>query len=291
MIRSTILIGSLIAMVGEASAAGWVKPPGDLYFKLSTGVFQTAGYWDLGGRLVEVPDLEYANQSASLYAELGLLPRVAIGFYVPILVSRHTDVFDIEYQRTSLGDLDAFLQVQLIHEGRFALSAQLAVRVPLYEGVLTGVNQQTGWVSESNPAFSAFFPAIGDGSIDFTPTVQLGVSLDPVPGWITAEVGPRLRTRGFGSTLSYALGAGVFVWPERVALTARLGGWKRFSSEHTSPTSELFSFAGGLLAKLAWGFAIDAEVHYIPAGSFVARGGGVTVGVSYSGTLFEDPWK
>jgi hypothetical protein len=275
----------------ESYAGGWVKEPGESYIRLAAGLFRSAGYWELDGAFVEDPALQYQNQSASLYVEVGILPRVALGFSLPYLVASNTDVFDIQYQRTSLGDLDSFIQVQIFKEGRFALSTQVLLRVPLYAGVLTGVNQQTGWVSESLPAFSQFFPAIGDGSIDVVPTLQFGIGLWPVPGWFTAEVGPRLRTRGFGASLSYAVSAGIFVWPEWLALTGRVCGWQRFSANHESPTSSLLSVAGGVLVPLVFGLALEAEAFYVPLGRFVARGGGVSVGLSYNGEIFQNPWE
>lgn len=282
-----VVILAVVSAPSGAEAGGWVRAEGESYVKLAAGVFRTAGYWSLDGALVEAPELEYANLSASLYAELGVAPGVAFGLYLPFVWAQNTDVFDISYARSSLGDLDTFVQVQLLTEGRFVLATQVLLRVPLYAGVLTGVNTQTGWVSESLPAFSAFFPAIGDGSLDVVPSLQLGVSLSPVPGWLTLEAGPRLRDQGFGATLNYSAGVGVYLWPDRVALTGRVGGWERLSRTSASPTSRLVSLGAGVLVHLGLGVALEAEGYYIPEGSFVARGGGASVGLSYRGVVFS----
>lgn len=270
---------------GSAQAAGWVRPAGESYLKLAAGIFRTAGYWELDGALVEAPPLEYTNRSASLYAELGLTEGVAVGFYLPFIQAENTDVFDITYARTSLGDLDTFIQVQLLHQGRWALATSVLLRLPLYAGVLTGVNTQSGWVSESLPAFSEFFPAIGDGSVDVVPTLQAGLSLSPVPGWLTLEIGPRFRDRGFGVTLNYGISAGVYLWPERLAITGRWSGWERLTRDNLSPTSRLMSVGGGIALALGFGLALEVEAYYVPEGSFVARGGGGSVGLSYRGPV------
>lgn len=284
--RALALIITLATFPGTALAGGWVRPEGESYVKLAAGVFRTAGYWELDGALVDTPALEYTNRSASLYAELGVAPGVAFGFYLPFVQAQNTDVFEISYARSSLGDLDSFVQVQLLREGRFALATQVLLRVPLYQGVLTGVNTQTGWVSESLPAFSEFFPAIGDGSVDVVPSLQLGVGLHPVPGWLTLEAGPRLRNRGFGATLNYSVGVGVYLWPNWLALTGRVGGWERLSKTSESPTSRLVSLGAGLALQLGLGLALEVEGYYVPEGSFVARGGGASVGLSYRGPAF-----
>jgi len=274
-----------IAPSNPAQAGGWVRAPGHIYVEMGVSGFVSDGIWQLDGSFQANPELDYQAVGGRLYAEIGVWDRLAVGFSLPYTQATNTGLDGIEFTRSDFGNLTLFGQYQL-WQGFGALAAQLRVTTPLYEGGVAGVNQQSGWVSESLPEFSIFFPAMGDGSTDVSLQAQWGMPLGFVPGWLTADLGPRLRTNGFGPSLDYALGVGVYVWPERVALTGHVEGWQRFGDDHEGPTSSLVQAGGGAWIPVAAGFALTGRVSQVIDGAFTARGLGWSVGVGYQGAPF-----
>ncbi|MCG3173458.1 MAG: hypothetical protein GMKNLPBB_01655 [Myxococcota bacterium] len=273
----------------DAHAGAWVKQPGETYAKLSGGAFFSDGIFDINGTLVPDPALEYGNAAAYAYLEMGLLPRVALGLSLPWFAARNTlNGGGVRFNRRGAGDLDIHLQGQIIR-APIALALQLSTRLPLYSGVLTSVTGSS-FQNPDHPRSSPFFPALGDGSVDITPVAQIGWSMHPIPGWLQGEAGVRLRTRGFGHQFTASAGGGVFIWPEHLAITARAAASQRLSAVNDSPTSSMINAAAGLLIPIAAGFSLEAEAGIIPWGAFVARGYTIMAGVSWTGSLFPDPF-
>ncbi|MGM0559184.1 MAG: hypothetical protein ACQEVA_22555, partial [Myxococcota bacterium] len=216
-------------------------------------------------------------------------PRTAFQFSTSFLAAQNEINERVRYKRTGPSDLDLGLQYQILSDG-CALSASAAVRLPLYDEGVAG-DTTAGPLTTGSTAANRYLPALGDGSIDLMPRAHFGCSLHPFPGWFTAMAGPRIRFNGFGDGIDYGVGAGAFVWPDRLALTARVGGTQRFSSENDSPTKSYVSVAGGLLVKVYGGLAFEADASYIPVGAFVARGWSLSAGISFTGQVFDNPYN
>ena len=276
----------MTALVAAPALAGpWVKEPGEVYAKVSGGVFDSQDIFDVNGQQVS-PPFVYSNTGVYTYAEIGLAPRFALALSLPFLMSTNTVQERTRYNRSGFGDLDLVAQGQL-YRGACVVSGDMGLRVPLYSGVVPADGEAPG-VSGSGP--SRFLPLLGDGSVDINPGVSVGCSLFPLPGWVTLETALNLRTRGFGSGARAALGVGAFVWPERVALMGRAEVLKRFSAQNERPTKEYLNVGGGVLVRVFDGLALEAVGSALPWGAFLAKGWSVNVGVSYSGRLFDDPF-
>jgi hypothetical protein len=282
-------VALLIALIAPhtATAGPWVKEPGKSYVKVSGGFFQSDEAFDLDGNL-EASPYAYSHTSVRTYAELGLFPSVALNFSVPFLASTNELNERTRYKRWGPGDLDVAAQIRLM-EGPCAVSLAPGARLPLYEGTV-GQGATANTVGEGSTGLERYTPALGDGSIDLTATAAVGCSLYPVPAWVTAQAGPRIRLQGFGDSLDYALDGGIFVWPDVLALTARVGGVQRFSSDNESPTKRYVSVGGGMLLNVYSGFALEANASYIPNGAFVARGWSASAGLSFTGEIFSNPY-
>lgn len=270
-----------------ASAGPWVKAPGEVYAKVSGGAFRSDAVFDVNGQEVDAPFV-YSNNAVYTYAEVGLIPRAALAISLPFLMSTNTVQERTRYNRSGFGDLDLQLQGQL-YKGACAVSGDMGLRLPLYDGIVAADGASPG-VDSSNTA-ARFLPLLGDGSVDLNPGVSVGCSLHPVPAWLTLETALNVRTKGFGHGARVALGAGYFVWPERVALMARAELLKRFSADNERPTKEYLNVGGGALIRIVDGLALEATVSALPWGAFLARGWSANVGISYSGQLFPDPFK
>ncbi len=286
MIRAphiTALAAACALTLGASSAAAgpWVKGPGEVYAKVAGSAFQGTSLWDVDANQLDAPFV-YSNQALTTYAEVGLLDGLALGLNLPVIVGRNVVEERTTYEQWGAGDLDVFAQGQLFEASGCALSATLAVRVPLYDGVISD-GTEPGAVGTSGP--ERFIPALGDGSIDVTPTASAGCSLYPVPVWFGVEVGPNLRTQGFGQGVRYAADVGVWVWPEVVALSARVDGVQRVTDDNARPTKSFVSVSGGATVRVWEGLGLELNGGFVPWGAFVARGWQVGVGVSYSGAL------
>lgn len=283
-----VSIGLLLAPAA-AFAGPWVKTPGEAYLKLGGGLFGSEKVFSLEGDLIE-PEYKYSHAAVRTYGEVGVFPRVALQFSVPFLASTNELNERIRYNRWGPGDLDLAVQVSLL-EGSGACAASIApgARIPLYEGTV-GAGGGVNVIEQGSTGVQRYTPALGDGSVDLTAIGAFGCSLHPLPGWVTAAAGPRIRLDGFGNSIDYAVDAGFFVWPERLALTARVGGVQRLSDGNERPTKSYVNVGGGLILNLLEGFALEGGASYIPTGAFVAQGWNLTAGISYTGELFGNPY-
>ncbi|MFP4596904.1 MAG: hypothetical protein ACLFVJ_01545 [Persicimonas sp.] len=280
-----ILVLVLVGDPATALAGPWVKAPGESYMKLSGEVFDSDRVFDVGGELDDSA-YTYSHRSVRAYAEVGVLPSVALNFSVPFIASSNTLNERVSYNRWGPGDLDLAVQARLL-DGPCAASIAPGARLPLYDETVGegGVN-----VASGASASQRYVPALGDGSVDLVATGAFGCSLHPVPAWVSLQAGPRLRMNGFGESLDYGLDAGYFVWPERLALTGRLGGVQRLSDDNERPTKSFVSVGGGFLLNIYEGFALEAGASYIPSGAFVARGWTADIGISFTGEVFSNPY-
>jgi hypothetical protein len=270
-------------LVPSAAHAGpWVKDAGQGYVKLGAGVFSSDKIYDVSGELQEV-EFTYGNRSVGLYGELG------VGADLGVMVS--TSVYDAantlrltgeDFSKVGFGDLDLGVQWQAWRGEGCVAALNVWGRVPLYSGVLSA-DAQVGTSGDALTREERYRPALGDGSYDVTLLGAAGCSLYPFPGWVAAQAGPKLRTRGFGSGATAALDIGAFVWPERLALTLRADTILRFSADNERPTKWYVSVGGGAIIPLVAGAALELNASYIPVGAFVAQGWSAGAGFSWSG--------
>jgi hypothetical protein len=294
------IITSMIALLSvglpsTAMAGPWVKEAGDIYVKAAASTFSSDTAYDVNGDQVD-PGFTYSNRSYTLYGEAGLGKRLALTFNLPLLFSVNELSERVRVRNNGLGDLDLGLQAAIWRRGACPVSGKLTGRVPLYSGVVSDGSTpgaQGLEPAEDDPQGLAvrFAPALGDGSIDITPTLQAGCSLYPIPAWVSVEAGPQFRLRGFGNGWIWATDAGIFVWPDRVALTARASGQHRFSSDNPRPTKSFVALGGGAIVRLPANLAFEANVSYVPGGAFVAPGWTFGAGVSFNGSILPSQYR
>lgn len=287
-----LLVG--IGWFGASSAARagpWVPEPGKGYAKLSGEYFDATGVYDNQGR-PQQPNYEYSHRAFRLYGDVGLAPHLGLSASVPFVIGqnrRTTDEGPVQYIKSGFGDLDLELQAGT-EFGGLAVSFAGRVRVPLYSETISAGSPNPLRFTESELQQRRFLPALGDGSVDITPLVQAGISLYPLPAWLTASVGPKFRLQGFGDGLQYAVGGGGFVIPDRLAFQARVSGVQRFSDDHRRPTKSYIQMSGGPLVRLVGPVSLEATGSYIPTGAFVSKGWSISAGLSYDGRVFPNPF-
>ena len=281
-----VVVFAVVSLPGNAEAGAWVKKPGSTYAKLAGEIFSSKTNFDVEGHLMEsMPD--YSHFGARAYLELGLLPRVGIAAGTALLSAKNTLDDGRDFNRTGFGDLDVRLDAQIFRAGGCALAANMKGRIPLYSGMVQPGDQATAAMSKDSD--DKFEPILGDGSYEFTPTAAFGCGF-PGPGWATAHAGPNFRFDGFGNGLSYGVGAGFYVLPDRLAITANASGVQRFSDTNERPTKSYLNVGGGLIVGLFGNVSVEANAGYTPTGAFVARGWSGSLGFSYGGALFPNPF-
>jgi hypothetical protein len=291
-ILTAIVVGVVLTAAASSVRAGpWIPEPGEGYAKLSAEYFDATGVYDEQGDPSE-PSYEYSHRAVRLYTDIGVAPHLGVSASVPFVIGenrRPTDDGPARYVKRGFGDLDLELQTGT-EFGALALGLAGRVRIPLYDETVSADAPNPLRFSQSELRQRRFLPALGDGSVDVTPLVQVGLSLHPLPMWLTASVGPKFRFQGFGDGLQYAVGAGAFVAGDHLAVQTRVGGVQRFSDDNRRPTKSYLQVSGGPLVRVAGPLSFEAAASYIPTGAFVSKGWSVSAGVSYDGRIFPDPF-
>jgi hypothetical protein len=275
-----VVAGSLFP--AAAVAGPWLPEPGEGYVKAAGNHFESTGTRDVSGDSIE-PDFDYSHNALRLYADFGLAEHLGISASVPFVRSQNAERGSpTVYKKSGFGDLDLAAQTGTTIE-QLAISAVLEGRIPLYSETISADAPTPNSIGEFRTRYT---PALGDGSYDVTAKLELGYSLYPFPGWISASVGPKVRFQGFGDGFEYAAGGGAFVFPERLALKARISGVERFTDDNERPTKRYVQLSGGLLAPVTEKISLEVTGGYIPTGAFVSEGWSVTAGLSFDGQIF-----
>lgn len=283
---AVLLAAGGISLAASPAAAGpWVNDPGEIYAKLAGERFQSDKNFDVDGNLVEAMPA-YSHWGARGYVELGVAPRLGIAATAPLVRATNTRPNGETFHETGFGDLDVRLDGQII-EKPCALAGSVQGRIPLYDGMVQSGDQSTAAMSRTGD--DRFVPLLGDGSFELTPLLAAGCPL-PRSGWATLRAGPNFRFSGFGNGLNWGASAGLYLWPERLAVALRASGRERFSTENDRPTKSFRNLGGGVLFDLTTSVALEGSVSYTPSGAFVARGWSGSLGVSYAGALFQNPF-
>jgi len=281
-----ILAAALICLPAAANAGPWVPEPGEGYVKVSAGYFDGDGMFDVEGNFQE-PDFQYTHRSIRAYTEIGLAPHVSITASSSFLGARNTRG-NIDYIKRGFGDVNLTTKVGTTFNA-CAVAGLMRLRVPLYSETISADADATG-ANQQADASDRFTPALGDGSIDATPTASFGCAIPPISGWASLQAGPTFRSDGFGTSLSYAATIGSFVIPDRLGFQVRAGGVERLERGPDRPTKRYLQFSAGPIVRLFGPISLEASASYIPTGAFVSRGWSASAGISYDGTIFPNPW-
>lgn len=274
----------LVLLAAPAAAGPWVEAPGDGYLKLSGEVFDSQRNFDVAGDAMAA-DPAYSHVGARSYGEVGVAPRLSVGWSVPFVAARNTASDGTRHRRAGFGDLDVRADVQIVRD-TCALAGQLEGRIPLYGDTVGRGDSATSADGEGG---SGSEPILGDGSRELTPTLAFGCGL-PLPGWLTAAAGPNFRFDGFGDGLTWRVGGGAYAIPDRLAIQIGASGLERFRAGNPRPTKRYVKARGGFLVEFGGPWAVEGNASYVLDGAFVAQGWSGSLGVSYDGAIFANPF-
>lgn len=192
-LRLLVLTGVLAAVTaGDAGAQAWAKKRGEYFFKVTGQHLYSTEEFDSNGDIQEINAQDDLNSDSSFrevaftaYIEYGLTNQFTLVAKVPFKVLTTREVEQLasgfrpaETTRTNggLGDLDLYLRLPLVQR-RFAMSVQPGLKIPL------------GY--EQNPDNNG--PALGSGEVDGEVNLIAGFSLYPLPAYLSAAAGYRMR--------------------------------------------------------------------------------------------------
>jgi hypothetical protein len=187
-----LLASALLAAAG-AHAGAWTKPAGGGYAKLGSATFVSDHGYDERGERVPADGFLLRAQTLYGYGELGLTDDLTLVGFVPYVMATNQHATGVNFHTLSAGDAMVGLQLALFSYENIVTSTRVEVKVPLYRGAPSIRGRQTSRVP-GYPRTSAYFPAVGDGQVDVTGFVAAGASLPWVNGFLTGELGYRVRT-------------------------------------------------------------------------------------------------
>jgi hypothetical protein len=201
-----------ISLAADSLAGAWVKPQGGYYFKISTSYFETTEEYNFLGDQQEIfaenaltSNTSFRDFSITTYLEYGLFDALTLVGTVPfkILTSKESELLApgfpsrrITRTNGGLGDLRVALRTPIIRRP-VVLSVQGGVKIPL------------GY--EKEPDNDG--PPLGTGDVDGELHILYGQSLYPVPAYIAASAGYRLRGGTLNDEWVYTAEAGYTLGP------------------------------------------------------------------------------
>jgi hypothetical protein len=201
------------ASAQPSNAGPWIETRNGYYSSFRLEWVSTSHYYDANGNLqTAVPAQTIKDRSLDLDSEYGISNRLTLHLDMPVEF-RAVDVPGFvpdHFSNSGFGDLlFGFKYGFLDPAGRDALALEIDAHTP------TGYNSN---------GFG--FPPLGYGKFSADAHLHAGLTLDPTPAYVQAEVGYRKFTDNTVSdALTYSAEAGVFATP-RVLVMASLGAQK-----------------------------------------------------------------
>lgn len=281
----SLLLAALVLCASPAALAGaWTKPAGGGYAKLGSATFVSDHGYDDRGQLVADEHFQMHAQTLFAYGELGLSDDIMLVGFAPYVLATNGHSSGARFHTASPGDLMGGVQVTLLRYENVVVSARGELKVPLYEGAPSIRGRQTARI-KGFPRSSTFFPAVGDGQVDLTGFVSAGASLPWLRGFLTTDVGYRLRT-GDLTDAAVVMATGGF-W----ALQRRLLLMVNSISVLTFPSPDELNVVVGkgfwavgpaAMVFLTDGLALEVGADLVTRGVNAAGGVQVLFGVSYA---------
>ena len=223
--------------------SGWVRQPGDYYFKVGYSSFRSQNYFDTLG--LRVPGVQAFNQQAIfLYGEYGLAKSFALTLnWAPWRANRYANTPWV----TGIGD--PMLEIKYALPLPFAASLGLAAELPLG-------NADLSTQDDAVPPNAIILPT-GDGEWNYLATLAFSHSLTPEPAYIQGFVQFNYRTNyqglDFQNQFRYGLEIG-YRFGEKLWANAALRG-QRLSGRRDGPVGDFTRGDGTTFNQLHLGFS------------------------------------
>ncbi len=223
--------------------SGWVRQPGDYYFKVSYSTFSSQNYFDTLG--LRVPGVQqFSQQNIFLYGEYGLAKSFALTLnWAPWRANRYSNTSWVT------GISDPMLEIKYALPLPFAVSLGLAAEFPLG-------NANLSTQDDALPPNTIILPT-GDGEWNYLATLAFSHSLAPEPAYVQGFVQYNYRTNyqglDFQNQFRYGLEIG-YRFGERLWVNAALRG-QGLSGRRSGPVGDFTRGDGTTYDQLHIGFS------------------------------------
>jgi hypothetical protein len=274
--RGPILLLALLPSLADAGP--WLREPGAGYAKLGFSHFASR----TGVREGESTGLPFRSDEVSFYGEVGLPDGTQLVVSLPFVAATQVAANGTRFRHQSVGDIRVELDRSLHPE--LPIAAGLEVKFPGYRRPERYTSAR-GLDNELIGALSSSFPELGDANVDLTAKFLAGGAWTrPIAGWVSIELGPRLRFGPYSEGVFGALSTGIWLVD---------GGWaislysnanaNIIVAEDDLPSrqlvyTQLSTFVTGF--GFAPAAALEVGVGTVPVASNASTGWSVNAGLS-----------
>ena len=264
----TAILPFLIA--SQANAGAWTQKKGDYYAKVSGGYLNTTQDINAEGDKVDKDgEGRLRDLNCSAYVEYGITDQLTLVGTAPYKNMKDTRTFQTGTaleRRWGFGDVELRMR-RLLWNKDFVASVAAGAKVPT-------------WFEDDE---STRVP-LSSKKMDWDARVLLGKSLYPVPGYVTGELGYRLRGGTFSNEWFYTLEAGITV--DRVLIKGFISGIRTLGN--CEPGDEVgligdqnvLKISPGIIYKLNSRVELSADLIHIASGCNTTAGNTFFVGVA-----------
>ena len=269
-----VAVAVLVGATPQLTWAGaWAQPKGQYYTKLSSIFYRSDEVFDAVGdrQPITIYGSDFRANQGFLYIEYGLLERLTLITQLSgaSLQSESNIRHNVLRQTTSgLGDVELGAKYQLLSKP-IVLSSLAVVKLPT--------------------SYDDLNPALGTGDADVELRLLTARSFHPLPVYIGAEAGYRLRSGPFSNQISFAAETGATPM-RRLSVKAYLEDSRTLSGNARLAEAGLVQVSEGDFTKLGFvtglrisrSLWLEVSLESVLEGESVSAGGSWGLGMSYS---------
>ncbi len=259
-----------LTLASQSFAGAWTQKKGEYYLKLAGGYLNTTQDIDaMGDKVDKVGEGRLRDVNGSAYLEYGISDQLTLVGSAPYKNMKDTRTFQTGTaleRRWGFGDVELRIR-RLLWSKDFVASVAAGAKVPT-------------WFDDDENTRVPLSTRKLDGDV----RVLLGKSLYPVPGYVTGEVGYRMRGGTFSNEWFYTLEAGVTV--DRVLIKGFISGIQTLGN--CEPGDEVgligdqnvLKISPGIIYKLNSKVEVSMDLIHIASGCNTTAGNTFFVGVA-----------
>ncbi len=260
-----------LARTSAVFAGAWTQAPGAYYLKIAAHHLHTRDHFDASG--IRVPKLgrgELTDLGLQAYAEYGLRERLTL---VAALPYRHLEDQRKFFSGTGREQSRGFGDLEL--GMRWRLSAR-----PLVSAIAVGGTIPLGYAVDAGTRVP-----LGTGEFSGDIRLLLGRSLHPVPGYLTGELGYRVRGGAYSDEFFYLIEAGFA--QRRWGLKGYVSGLRTrgacggLGQEGLIGDQDVWKIAPGLSYRLSPRLELAMDLIHVAAGCNTVAGNTLATGVVF----------
>ena len=259
-----------LTLASQTFAGAWTQKRGGYYLKLAGGYLNTTQDVNATGDKVDKDgEGRLRDVNCSAYLEYGLSDELTLVASAPYKNMKDTRTFRTGTaleRRWGFGDVELRVR-RLLWSRDFVASVAAGAKVPT-------------WYEEDE---NTRVP-LSTRKLDGDARLLLGKSLYPVPGYVTGELGYRMRGGTFSNEWFYTLEAGVTV--DRVLIKGFISGIRTFGNCEAGDEvglvgdQNVLKIAPGIIYRLNSSVEVSMDLIHIASGCNTTAGNTFFVGVA-----------